>query len=53
MTDDLGGMVGRGLLLKIAGTDNILGFSVITNDNGVPKADVVTKDVIAVCEKSD
>ena len=49
MTTDLGGLAGKGLLLKLAGTDLIIGYSVITPDNGVPKADVIIKDVIAVC----
>ena len=50
MTTDLGGLAGRGILLKIAGTHSIIGYSVIAPDNGVPKADVVIKDVIAVCQ---
>ena len=53
MTTDLGGLAGRGLLLKIADTDRIIGFSVISPANGVPKADVVIKDVHAVCEAEE
>ena len=53
MTTDLGGLAGKGLLLKLVETELIIGYSVITPDNGVPKADVIIKDVIAVCQESE
>ena len=53
MTTNLQGLAGRGLLLKLSGTDNIIGFSVIRYDNGAPKADVVVQDVNAVCTVED
>ena len=42
MTTDLGLLAGKGLLLKLSETDDIIGFSVIKYDDGVPKADVIT-----------
>ena len=53
MTTNLEGLSGKGLLLKLSGTDNIIGFSVIRHDNGAPKADVVVQDVSAVCTVKD
>ena len=55
MTTNFTGIAGKGLLLKLSGTDNIIGFSVIRYDNGAPKADedVVVKDVNAVCTVKD
>ena len=48
-TFDLGSLAGKGLLLKIIGTDSIIGYGVISPANGVPPADVVIKDILAIC----
>ena len=53
MTADFGGLAGKGLLLKIAGTHSVIGYSVISPETGVPQADVVIRDVIAVCQDPD
>ena len=49
LSTNLGEYAGRGLLLKLSGTDDIIGFSVIKYDDGLPKANVVVEDVTAVC----
>ena len=53
MTHDLDSLIGKGLLLTLAGIDVVLGFSVIHVDNGVPGFNPVLTDVIAVCQDLD
>ena len=49
LSTNLGEYAGKGLLLKLSGTDDVIGFSVMKYDDGLPKANVVVEDVTAVC----
>ena len=50
MTHDLDSLVGKGLLLTLAGEGTVLGYAAIHVDNGVPSFNLVFTDVIAVCQ---
>ena len=49
LSTDLQIYVGRGILLKLNGTDQILGYGVIHLEEGELEAEWITKDITAVC----
>ena len=49
LTDDLDSLIGKGVVLRLAGTDHILAFSPFKIVKGVPSMSITLTDAIAVC----